>query len=138
MEFAQPVVDVAIMCSDFEASLHFYHECLGLKIVHETNISDEAATKFGLAPRGFHQVRVRAGETVIKLMKIASPPPAPEEDLRSGVRWLSFYLKDIRETVGELKEKGVAFRSEPAPPPDPPGLAVAQGPDGVLIEFLQR
>ncbi len=138
MEFAQPVVDVAIMCSDFEASLHFYHECLGLEIVHETNISDEVATKFGLAPRGFHQVRVRAGETVIKLMEIESPPPPPQEDLRSGVRWLSFYLKDIRETVGELKEKGVTFLSEPAPPPDSPGLAVAQGPDGVLIEFLQR
>ena len=138
MNFAQPVVDVAIICSDFEASLRFYHECLGLEIIHETNISDALATKTGLAPRGFHQVRVQAGETVIKLMEIASPPPPPAEDLRSGVRWLSFYVKDVRETVAALKRRGVAFLSEPAPRPDPPGLAVAQAPDGILIELLQR
>jgi hypothetical protein len=30
LKLTHPVVDIAITCSDFEKSLHFYHECLPL------------------------------------------------------------------------------------------------------------
>ena len=75
INLTHPVVDIAIICSNFEESLRFYHEVLGLEIAFELHISDELAQSVGLAPRGFRQVRLKAGDTLIKLAEIASPPP---------------------------------------------------------------
>ena len=48
----------AITCSNFAESLNFYREVLGFEIVVGTHTSAQIATRLGVAPRGFHQVRV--------------------------------------------------------------------------------
>ncbi len=52
------VVDIAIVCSDFDKSLEFYRDQLGFEIAVELEISAELATQVGLAPSGF---RARCG-----------------------------------------------------------------------------
>ncbi|MCZ6675793.1 MAG: hypothetical protein O7E52_00945 [Candidatus Poribacteria bacterium] len=74
LKLTHSIVDIAITCSNFEASLHFYHECLGLEITLDLQIPEDVATGAGLAPRAFRQVRLKAGDTLIKLMDIESPP----------------------------------------------------------------
>ena len=138
LKLTHPVVDIAVICSHFEESLHFYHEVLGLEIAADLNIPEHLATGLGLAPRGFRQVRVRAGKTLIKLIEIDSPPPRGSHDFTSGVRWLTFYIEDLKKTVEELKANGVKFAAEPLDGPDAPGIACALDPDGILIELLQR
>lgn len=39
LKLTHPTVDIAIVCSDFEESLHFYHQCLGFEIVMDIEIS---------------------------------------------------------------------------------------------------
>ena len=138
LQLTHPIIDIAITCSNFEESLRFYHECLGLEIVLDIQIPEDVATGAGLAPRGFRQVRLQAGQTLIKLMSIESPPPTPSYDFSAGVRWLTFFVKDVWGTVEKLKQKGVEFLSEPVGAPDAGGVVCARDPDGILIELVQR
>ena len=129
-------VDVAITCSNFEESLHFYRDVLGFEIVVDTEISGEIATRLGVAPRGFHQVRLQAGDSLIKLMDIESPPPPAPHGFASGVRWITVYVEDIDSTIAELKKKGVEFLADPVRGQHAAAVA-AIAPDGILVEFAQ-
>ena len=137
LNLSHSTVDIAITCSDFAASLDFYHNKLGLEIVLELEIPDDLAQDVGLAPTGFRQVRLQAGNTLIKLMDIESPPPKPADEFSAGVRWLTFFVEDIQETVENLKQNGVEFLSEPISAPDARGVVCAPDPDGILIELVQ-
>lgn len=137
-ELAQPTIDVAIVCADFDASLDFYHRRLGLEIAYDLQISSDLATRSGLAPGAFRHVRLRAGATLIKLMQI-SPPPAPTPtpgEFQAGVRWLTFFVNDLAATMHQLSEHNVSFLSEPIH-----GIAgwfaCVRDPDGVILEFVQ-
>ena len=128
-----PIVDVGIVCSDFDKSLEFYHDKLGFEIVLDIDIPGDLATTVGLAPSGFRQVRLQAGSTLIKLMQIEAALPTGSDEFKAGVRWLTYFVADINETVAALKAKGVKFISEPH------GTVVAaKDPDGLLVEIVQR
>ncbi len=137
IELTRPVVDIGIVCSHFEESLRFYHELLGLDVVQDLRIPAEVARGAGLAPREFRHVRLRAGNTLIKLMQIADPPPRRSHRFAAGVRWLTLFVKDVRKEYERLKAKGVTFLSEPIGAPDAAGVVCAVDPDGILIELVQ-
>ena len=132
-----PTIDIGIVCSDFENSLHFYHDLLGLEIALDIQIPEETATGACLAPAGFRQARLRAGNTLIKLMEIDRSPDGRTHEFQAGVRWLTFIVEDVPGTVLALKEKGVEFMSDPVSAPDAKHIVCAKGPDGMLIEFVQ-
>ena len=137
LNLSHPTVDIAITCSNFEESLDFYHNKLGFEIVLDLDIPEALAQDVGLAPTGFRQVRLKAGNTLIKLMDIESPPPTPTDKFSAGVRWLTFIVADIQKTVENLKQNGVEFLSEPISAPDAAGVVCAKDPDGILIELVQ-
>ncbi len=137
LKLTHPTIDIAIVCSNFKESLHFYHHCLGLKIVMELDIPDEVAVEAKLAPEGFRQVRLQAGNTLIKLMDIESPPSLISNQFKPGVRWLTFFVENIHQTVIDLEKKGITFLSSPVSAPDAAGVVCARDPDDILIEFVQ-
>ena len=137
LNLSHATVDIAITCSNFAASLDFYHNKLGFEIVLDLEIPDDLARDVGLAPTGFRQVRLKAGNTLIKLMEIESPPPTPTDAFSAGVRWLTFFVEDIQQTVRDLKQNGVEFLSEPISAPDAAGVVCAADPDGILIELVE-
>jgi catechol 2,3-dioxygenase-like lactoylglutathione lyase family enzyme len=135
-ELTEPRIDVAIVCADFDTSLDFYHQRLGLEIAYDVEIDTERAVRSGLAPGPFRHVRLRAGNALIKLMQIDPPPAADQGGFHAGVRWLTFFVRDLDDTIKHLTERRVAFLSEPVR-----GLAgrfaCVQAPDGVILEFVQ-
>lgn len=137
LNLSHPTVDIAITCSNFKESLDFYHNKLGLEIVLDIEIPDALAQEVGLAPTGFRQVRLKAGNTLIKLMDIKNPPPSPTEDFCAGVRWLTFIVEDIQKTMASLEKNDVEFLSEPISAPDATGVVCTKDPDGLLIELVQ-
>ena len=137
-------VDIAITCHDFDQSLRFYRDILGFDVVVDLEVSAEIATGIGLASRGFHHVRLQAGNTLIKLMDIEPPPGEATHAFAAGVRWLTIFVKSVEATRDYLKEKGVDFATEPYTvreedeQPGVRGSAVAAiAPDGLLVEFVQ-
>ena len=137
LKLTHSVVDIAITCSHFDESLRFYRDLLGLEVVLDIQIPEDVATGAGLAPTGFRQVRLQAGQTLIKLMEIQPPPSRRSHDFAAGVRWLTFYVEDVRQTRDDLQAEGVTFLTEPVTAPDAGGVVCAVDPDGVLIEFVQ-
>lgn len=137
LKLSHTTVDIAITCSNFDKSLDFYHNKLGFEIVLDLEIPENLAQNIGLAPTGFRQVRLKAGNTLIKLMDIESAPPTPSNQFSAGVRWLTFFVEDIKESVENLKQNGVKFLSEPISAPDAVGVVCAKDPDGILIELVQ-
>jgi len=130
-------VDVAIVCSNFEESARFYRDLLELEVAMELDIPERLATGAGLAPRGFHHLRVRAGNTLIKLMDIEGAPERGTTDFAAGVRWLTFFVHDVQAVYDKLTAKGVPFVSPPVAADDCTAIVCAKDPDGVLIEFVQ-
>ena len=128
-------VDIAIVCSDFEASLRFYRDLLGLEIHKEVEISADIAGALGLAPRGFRQVRLKAGHALIKLMEIADPPEPVPDTFAAGVRWITFFVDDLPPIYADWKSKGVVFLSEL---PDEGTIICARDPNGVIVELIQQ
>ena len=115
MELSHPVVDVCIICSNFEESLRFYRDDLGFEVVLDIDVPADRAQAVGLAPRGFRQVRLQAGQTLIKLVQIASPPARRTADFAAGVRWLTFFVADVRAEHASLKAKGGRVPVRPCP-----------------------
>ena len=103
----------------------------------ELEIPAEVARGAKLAPEGFRQVRLQAGNTLIKLMDIAFPPVPVSGQFKPGVRWLTFFVEDVQQTVSDLEQRGVTFLSPPVSAPNAAGVVCAQDPDGILIEFVQ-
>lgn len=134
--FTKTTVDIAIVCSDFEQSLHFYRDLLGLEVVLDLQISREVAVGASLAPDCFRHVRLRAGETLIKLMEIRNPPPPQTDSFRAGVRWITFLIKDLPATVDRLRSRGVDFYAHVSAP-DAAHVICAKAPDGLLVELVQ-
>jgi catechol 2,3-dioxygenase-like lactoylglutathione lyase family enzyme len=137
-KLSHPVAEIALTCSNFEESFRFYHDLLGMDVTIELQVPDDMARQVGLAPTGFRQVRLRAGDTIIKLNEMPAPPPTPSAEFRAGVRWITFLVDDIAAAVAELNGRGVKFLSDPVPAPDAVGVVCAPDPDGTLIELVQR
>ncbi len=133
----RPFVDIGIVCSHFDESLHFYRDLLGLPVVVDIEIPSSVAVGAKLAPRPFRQVRLKAGETLIKLMEISDPPARRSADFAAGVRWLTFFVEDAWASYRELQAKGVQFLAEPVVAPDADGVVCALDPDGILVELVQ-
>ena len=137
LQIQRSAVDLGIVCSNFEESLHFYRDLLGLEEALDIQIPKDVATGAGLAPREFRQVRLLAGDTLIKLMEIESPPEPRSFEFQSGVRWLTFIVANVPSLMRELQSRGVEFMAEPVCAPDAKHVVCAMAPDGMLIELVQ-
>ena len=137
LKLVHPAADLCIVCSDFTASLEFYHEILGFEEVLDIQIPVDVALGAHLAPTAFRQIRLAAGHTRIKLMEIANPPLAGNTHFKAGVRWLTFIIEDLPNTVEWLKTQGVKFMADSVSAPDAAHVICAVDPDGLLIELVQ-
>ena len=108
INLTHPVVDIAIICSNFEESLRFYHEVLGLEIAFELHISDELAPKrrpcaARISP-GAVESRRHADQTGGD--RIAAAPSFWR--VFSGRELAHLLVEDIEQTIEQLKRNGVS------------------------------
>ena len=50
-------------------------------------------------------------------MDIAFPPVPVSGQFKPGVRWLTFFVEDVQQTVSDLEQRGVTFLSPPVSAP---------------------
>lgn len=89
---------IAIICSDYERSKHFYTEILGFEILKETYRAARQSYKLDLALNGNY---------VLELFSFVDPPPRPSHPEAQGLRHLAFEVDDVEETVSYLNGKGI-------------------------------
>ncbi|MBI4782793.1 MAG: VOC family protein [Oscillatoriophycideae cyanobacterium NC_groundwater_1537_Pr4_S-0.65um_50_18] len=119
---------VAIICSDYEKSKHFYVEILGFPIIEETFRS----------ARNSYKLDLRVGEKdAIELFSFPDPPQRPSRPEACGLRHLSFAVEDIDATANDLESKGISV--EPIRLDDLTGrrFTFFQDPDGLPLEIYE-
>ncbi|UOK43937.1 MULTISPECIES: SMU1112c/YaeR family gloxylase I-like metalloprotein [Flavobacterium] len=89
---------IAIICSDYEKSKHFYTEILGLEILQEIYRKERQSYKLDLALNGNY---------VVELFSFPSPPKRVSLPEAAGLRHLAFEVDDIENTRGFLVQNNL-------------------------------
>ena len=92
---------IAIICSDKEAALHFYHDLLGFPIIRENYRPERDDWKIDLWIN-------EATELELFIMK--DRPARVSNPEAYGLRHLAFKVESVDEMVTELEEKGIPCR----------------------------
>ena len=98
MSALKAIHHIAIICSDYERSKHFYTQVLGLAIIREVYREARQSYKLDLA---------LGGEYVIELFSFPAPPPRPSHPEACGLRHLAFQVDDIQAAVAALRKEHV-------------------------------
>jgi glyoxylase I family protein len=89
---------IAIICSNYEASKHFYSQILGLKIIRETYRAERASYKLDLELEDGSQ---------IELFSFQNAPPRLSYPEARGLRHLAFKVENLESCVEHLNQHGV-------------------------------
>ena len=89
---------VAIICSDYPRSKHFYTEILELPIRAETYREARDSYKLDLDVGGVYQ---------LELFSFPNPPKRTSRPEGCGLRHLAFCVEDVAATAQALEAKGI-------------------------------
>jgi glyoxylase I family protein len=90
---------IAIICSDYQRSKHFYTEILGLEIIREVYREDRKSYKLDLALNGVY---------VIELFSFPNPPPKRVSKPEAcGLRHLAFEVSNIENLIESLRQHNI-------------------------------
>lgn len=89
---------VAIICSDYPKSKHFYTHVLGLQIVSEVYRQERDSFKLDLR---------LPDNTQIELFSFPNPPKRLSYPEACGLRHIAFEVADITQAVKDLESHGV-------------------------------
>ncbi len=89
---------IAIICSDYKKSKMFYTKILGFKIIQEIYRPERQSYKLDLSLNG---------EYLIELFSFPNPPKRPSYPEASGLRHISFAVKNLEECVNFLKSNNI-------------------------------
>lgn len=120
---------IAIICSNYTVSKHFYTEVLGMEIVQETFREARQSYKLDLKVGDKYQV---------ELFSFIDPPPRPSYPEACGLRHLAFEVDDIGQAVAALNSKGV--QTEPVRIDDitQKKFTFFTDPDGLPLELYEK
>ena len=120
---------VAIICSDYPKSKHFYVEILGLEIVREIYREDRRSFKLDLRVGDQYQ---------IELFSFPDPPARVTAPEACGLRHIAFEVDDMQETVRSLTARGVEVEAIRADEATNKSFTFFRDPDGLPIEIYER
>jgi len=120
---------IAIICTDYERSKHFYTAILGLTILREVYREQRNSYKLDLEVAGQYQV---------ELFSFPDPPPRPSRPEAAGMRHLAFEVDNIDEAVAHIASHGIF--AEPIRIDEFTGKRYTffADPDGLPIEFVEK
>jgi len=86
---------IAIICSDYKVSKHFYTEVLGLTILQEVYRKERNSYKLDLALNGSY---------IIELFSFPNPPNRVSRPEATGLRHLAFQVENIDISIKKLHQ----------------------------------
>jgi glyoxylase I family protein len=120
---------VAIICSDYARSKHFYVEVLGFKVVRETYREGRKSYKLDLQVGDRYQ---------LELFSFPDPPARPSRPEACGLRHFAFEVDDVQESAQTLIARGVEVEPIRIDETTNKAFTFFQDPDGLPIEIYQR
>jgi glyoxylase I family protein len=120
---------VAIICSDYERSKHFYSKILGLKIVREVYREQRNSFKLDLEVGNQYQ---------IELFSFPNPAERPSQPEAAGLRHLAFEVDNVEEAIAYIKDAGIVVERVRIDEFTGKQFTFFADPDGLPIEFYEK
>lgn len=89
---------IAIICTNYEKSKHFYTVILGLEVLSEVYREARKSYKLDLALNGSY---------IIELFSFENPPKRSSGPEAAGLRHLAFAVDNLDYAIASLNENGV-------------------------------
>ncbi len=119
---------IAIICSNYEQSKHFYTSVLGLTVLRETYRAERHSYKLDLALNG---------EYLLELFSFPEPPPRPSHPEATGLRHLAFEVTNLNETIAHLHLHAIETEAIRLDELTGKRFVFIADPDGLPIEFYE-
>ncbi|MCU4677233.1 VOC family protein [Catenovulum sp. 2E275] len=119
---------VAIICSDYQKSKHFYTQILGLAVIKETYREHRDSYKLDLSVNEHSQ---------IELFSFPNPPARPSRPEAQGLRHLAFLVDDVAQSKQALENLGIAVEAIRTDELTGKQFTFFQDPDGLPLELYQ-
>ena len=119
---------VAIICSDYPRSKHFYTEILGLQVIAEHYRQTRQSYKLDLALTDGSQ---------IELFSFPNAPARPSYPEAQGLRHLAFEVEDIAQVKARLEQQGIHVEPIRIDPYTQRYFTFFSDPDGLPLELYQ-
>lgn len=119
---------IAIICSDYEKSKHFYTQILGLEIMQEIYRPERQSYKLDLNLNG---------QYVVELFSFPNPPKRVSRPEALGLRHLAFEVDNIEETRAFLVSQNIISEEIRVDEYTNKRFFFISDPDELPIEFYQ-
>jgi len=129
MSYLKKIHHIAIICSNYEQSKHFYTEVLGLEVIREVYREARQSYKLDLALHG---------EYIIELFSFPEPPHRPSRPEALGLRHLAFEVDQLEAVVEDLEVKGVQCEAIRTDEHTGKRFTFFADPDGLPLELYER
>lgn len=120
---------IAIICSNYETSKHFYTEILGLNIIQEVYRTERQSFKLDLAIEDNY---------VIELFSFPDPPKRLSRPEASGLRHLAFEVNDVEKARNYLLSHSIESETIRIDEFTNKKFFFIADPDNLPIEFYQK
>jgi glyoxylase I family protein len=120
---------VAIICSDYQKSKHFYTEIMGFEIIGEVYRSERQSYKLDLSVNGMYQ---------IELFSFPNPPARASRPEACGLRHLAFEVNDVQKTRDYLVNQSIDSEEIRIDEFTNKAFFFISDPDGLPIEFYKK
>jgi glyoxylase I family protein len=120
---------VAIICSNYEVSKHFYVDLLGLKVIKETYRHE----------RNSYKLDLQVGEEYqIELFTFPNPPERPGYPEARGLRHLAFEVDNLETAVEELLSMAISVEPIRIDTLTNKKFTFFNDPDGLPLELYEK
>jgi len=119
---------VAIICSDYGRSKHFYTKVLGFAVIAEAYRAERQSYKLDLAV---------ADGTQLELFSFPNPASRPSRPEACGLRHLAFAVADVEQKKAELEQKGVVVEPIRVDEYTDKKFTFFADPDGLPLEIYE-
>ncbi len=129
MKILKGIHHIAIICSDYQQSKHFYTVVLGFEMINEVYRAERDSYKLDLALNNTY---------VIELFSFPDPKPRPTQPEAAGLRHIAFSVENIESAVRELLKHNIV--TEPIRIDEHIGkkFTFFRDPDDLPIELYQN
>jgi glyoxylase I family protein len=120
---------IAIICSDYSRSKHFYVDILGFKVLQEIYREGRKSYKLDLQVGDHYQ---------IELFSFPGPPARVSRPEACGLRHIAFEVGDVEATARDLTARGVTVEPIRLDETTNKRFTFFADPDSLPIEIYER
>ncbi|MEX1112004.1 MAG: VOC family protein [Candidatus Andersenbacteria bacterium] len=120
---------IAIICSDYQKSKHFYTKILGLSVLNETYRAERDSYKLDLKVGELYQ---------IELFSFPSPPIRTSNPEAAGLRHLAFEVDNVERVVSHIIDAGIAVEDIRVDEHTGKKFTFFADPDGLPLEIYEK